>query len=257
MRSDLWTREQLILALNLYWKTPYNKISGSSNNEIIESAKIIGKTPAAIAYMLMNFTALDRERQDEGKIGKRPPGKLAVELWEEYLNKWEKLSDESFKILSKFDKKLITKESKIEIEYKNTEGLEKERLVKIRVNQSDFRQRILASYNKKCCITGLDIPALLVASHIIPWAENNEQRLNPQNGLCLNSIHDKAFDRGLITISTDNFTVKLSKEILKRKKEESIQHLFLKYENQSIILPDRYKPDPNFLYWHHINRFEK
>ena len=67
MRNDLWNRNQLILALNLYWKTPYNKISGSSNQEIKEMSPIIGKSPAAIAYMLMNFTALDTERQADKK----------------------------------------------------------------------------------------------------------------------------------------------------------------------------------------------
>ena len=63
MRTDLWKRDQLILALNLYWKTPYSKISGSSNQEIKELANVIGKSSAALAFMLMNFTALDKERQ--------------------------------------------------------------------------------------------------------------------------------------------------------------------------------------------------
>lgn len=256
MRSDLWKKEQLILALNLYWKIPYNKISGSSNNEIKNLAKIIGKTPAALAFMLMNFTALDKERQNDGKKGKRPPGELATKLWFEYLNQWEQLADNSFEILSEFKDKNIENKKKIDIYYENTEGVEKERMVKVRVNQSDFRQRILASYNEKCCITGLDIKSLLVASHIIPWAKNTEERLNPRNGLCLNSIHDKAFDKGLITICSDNFTVRLSRDI-KKKNDSSIQNFFLKFENQPIMLPDRYTPDPNFLIWHQKNIFEK
>jgi putative restriction endonuclease len=257
MRSDLWKKEQLILTLNLYWKIPYNKISGSSNNDIKKLAKIISKTPAALAFMLMNFTALDKERQDDGKKGKRPPGELATKLWFEHLNQWEKLTDDSFEILSELTDERIEDNNNIELYFENTEGVEKERLVKVRVNQNDFRQRILASYNEKCCITGLDIKSLLVASHIIPWAKNTEERLNPRNGLCLNSIHDKAFDRGLITICSDNFTVKLSKDILRKKKDISIQNLFLKFEHQPIMLPDRYSPDPNFLIWHQENIFEK
>ena len=255
-RKDLWTKEQLILALNLYWKTPYNKISGSSNEQIKELAPIIGKSPAAVAFMLMNFTALDKERQDDGKKGKRPPGELATNLWYEYLNNWEKLTDESLEILENRTSNSVQKFFKTDIQYKNTEGLEKERLVKVRVNQCDFRQRILASYNNKCCITNIDIPTLLVASHIIPWSKNVQERLNPRNGLCLNSIHDRAFDQGLITITTD-FKVKLSKNILKKKNEKEIQNLFIRFDNQKIIMPDRYSPDPNFLEWHFVNRFEK
>jgi putative restriction endonuclease len=257
MRSDLWTREQLILALNLYWKIPYNKISGSSNEDIKQIAPLIGKTPAAVAFMLMNFTALDKERQDEGKKGKRPPGELATKLWFEYLNQWEKLTADSYEILIKKEPEITTELYKLDRVFENTEGVEKERTVKVRVNQYEFRQRILASYNGKCCITGIDLPTLLVASHIIPWSVNVGERLNPQNGLCLNNIHDRAFDRGLITLTPNDFRVKLSKDILKKGKEKSVQNFFMRFENQQIIFPDRYAPNPNFLIWHNENRFEK
>ena len=256
MREDLWNRNQLILALNLYWKTPYNKISGSSNEEIKKLALIIGKTPAALAYMLMNFTFLDKERQDKGEKGKRGPGKLGVEIWFEYLNQWDKLATDSFEILNRIEPDLVSDFFEIEPDYKYTEGVDKIRLVKTRVNQSDFRQRILASYNVQCCITNINIPSLLFASHIIPWSENVQERLNPQNGLCLNSIHDRAFDKGLITITTD-YKIKLSNEILKRQTEPIIQNFFMQFDNQPIFLPQRYKPNKEFLEWHHINRFQK
>lgn len=144
----------------------------------------------------------------------------------------------------------------IEDELTFVEGLEKERIVKTRVNQSDFRQRVLASYNEKCCITGIEIHSLLVASHIVPWSENKQERLNPKNGLCLNSIHDKAFDRGLITITND-FRVKLSAYILSKKKDLNIQKFFLSYENQTIIFPDRFLPSIQFLEYHQQNIFSK
>ena len=96
----------------------------------------------------------------------------------------------------------------------------------------------------------------LFASLIIPWAKNEQERLNPRNGLCLNSIHDKAFNKGLITLTTD-YKIKLSKEILVRKQDISVQNFFLKYENQPIILPDRYLPSFDFLDWHYINVFKK
>lgn len=254
MKTDVWTREQLIVALNLYWQIPYNKISGSSNLMIKEISSLIGRTPAALAYKLMNFTSLDPERQGKGNKGKSGAGMGDKIIWNEYFNEWESLANDSAAILSRIQGKSIETIIKFDEELKFIEGKEKERLVKIRINQNNFRQRVLASYNEKCCITGLNVTSLLVASHIIPWAKNEIERLNPRNGLCLNSIHDKAFDKGFITLTPD-YRIKLSQEILKRKKDISIQNLFLKYDNQVIILPDRYLPNPEFLEWHNQNIF--
>lgn len=256
MAKDIWTREQLIVALNLYWKIPYNKISGSSNSQIKEVSKTLGRTPAALAYKLMNFTSLDPERQGKGNKGKSGAGSGDKIIWNEYFGNWEKLALDSAIILSNLRNKPIETLLGIEDELTFVEGLEKERIVKTRVNQSDFRQRVLASYNEKCCITGIEIPSLLVASHIVPWSKNKQERLNPKNGLCLNSIHDKAFDRGLITITND-FRVKLSAYILSKKKDLNIQKFFLSYENQTIILPDRFLPSIQFLEYHQQNIFSK
>ncbi len=102
----------------------------------------------------------------------------------------------------------------------------------------------------------MQIPSLLVASHIIPWSKNKKERLNPKNGLCLNSIHDKAFDKGLITI-TSEFKIKLSDLILQKKKDLNIQKFFMEYENQTIILPDRFIPSVEFLEYHQLNIFNQ
>jgi len=62
-------------------------------------------------------------------------------------------------------------------------GETKIREVKTRVNQNVFRQIVLANYDNKCALTGIDLSELLVASHIIPWSENEHERLNPENGI--------------------------------------------------------------------------
>ncbi len=63
---------------------------------------------------------------------------------------------------------------------------------------------ILTSYGAKCAVTGVEEPKLLVASHIMGWSEDAAQRLNPRNGILLNALHDKAFDRHLITFDETN-----------------------------------------------------
>jgi putative restriction endonuclease len=256
MTRDNWNREQLIVALNLYWKIPYNKISGSSNSLIQQIAPIINRTPAALAYKLMNFTSLDAEKQKIGNKGKSAASSSDKEVWNEYFGKWEKLTLDSSAILSVIQNKPIDTFLELEDDYEFVEGKEKIRLVKTRVNQNDFRQRVLASYNEKCCITGISFTSLLVASHIIPWSKNKQERLNPRNGICLNNIHDKAFDKGLITITSD-FKVKLSDAILKKQKETNVQKYFLEYDNQPIILPDRFIPSIEFLEYHQQNIFNK
>ena len=60
---------------------------------------------------------------------------------------------------------------------------------------------VLSNYDSKCAITGIDIPQLLYASHIIPWSQNENERLNPENGICLSALYDKAIDKGLIGLN--------------------------------------------------------
>ena len=61
------------------------------------------------------------------------------------------------------------------------DGKEKLAAVKVRVNQDVFRKLVLANYGSKCCVTGLSVPDVLRASHISPWAEDEKNRLNPEN----------------------------------------------------------------------------
>ena len=69
---------------------------------------------------------------------------------------------------------------------------------------------VMSAYNGRCCITGLSLSGLLVASHIIPWSHDRDNRVNPRNGLLLSALHDKAFDTGLITIKDFDMTVRVS-----------------------------------------------
>lgn len=96
--------------------------------------------------------------------------------------------------------KSIEEVADIETRDLSVEGIEREATVRVRVNQSFFRRRIVSAYEFRCCVTGLAVPELLVASHIVPWAQDAANRLNLRNGLCLNAIHDRAFDRGLMIV---------------------------------------------------------
>jgi putative restriction endonuclease len=131
-------------------------------------------------------------------------------------------------------------------------GKTREAQVKVRVNQNFFRQMVLSSYNFNCCITGLPLTELLVASHIKPWAIDEKNRMNPRNGLCLNALHDKAFDKGLITID-ENFKVVVSIHI--KNSSQPQLGLIQNIHGVSLKVPNRFRPDPELLDWHRTSIF--
>lgn len=253
-KSNNWTKEETIIAFNVYCKVPF-KNSSKTNPTIIKYANIIGRSPSALNMKVGNFGRLDPELKKQGIVGLGNGSKLDEVVWNEFNGNWEKLAYESELLIAEFQNKRI--EDIIDTEVLDFPiGLEKETLIKQRVNQSFFRSTILSSYNSKCCITGLAIPDFLVASHIKPWKADEKNRLNPHNGLCLNSIHDKAFDKGFLTI-TPNYKIKISKYFEDVKNESSISDFFLKYDNLSIKLPDRFLPSKDFLDYHYQNIFKK
>lgn len=135
-------------------------------------------------------------------------------------------------------------------------GRTREQVVKVRVNQSFFRSTVLAAYDNTCRITGISKPELLIAGHIRPWGLDEENRLNPRNGLSINSLHDKAFEAGLITITPD-YVVRVSSELTEAGKGDPVHHFFAKYRDRPITLPSRFLPDKEFLKYHNDVRFRR
>ena len=231
-KSNNWTREETIVAFNVYCKIPF-KNSSKTNHTIIKYANIIGRSPSALNMKVGNFGRLDPELKKQGIVGLGNGSKLDEIVWNEFNGNWEKLAYESELLIAEFQNKKVEE-----------------------IIDDEVFEFPLSSYNLKCCITGLSISDFLVASHIKPWKADELNRLNPHNGLCLNSIHDKAFDKGFITVTPD-YKIKVSKCFNDFKKDEAVPDFFLKYENQSIILPDRFLPSKEFLEWHYTNLFKK
>lgn len=188
-----WTRDELILAINLYLQIPFGKIH-SRNPQIISLAKLLGRTPGSVSYKLANLASIDPSINQRGASHFSRRDK---EVWCEFYGDWESLICETERILLNIQEE----DNEVrELSINIPEGKTTVILTKKRVNQNFFRKMILAGYNSQCCITGLSIENLLIASHIIPWSQDSRNQLNPQNGLCLNALHDKAFDCGLITL---------------------------------------------------------
>jgi len=256
MKRRLWTKEELILALNLYLKLPFGKFHHGTP-EIIHLASLIDRTPSSVAMRLSNFASVDPYHKKRGVKG-LPGGKKQVEpIWNEFINNREDLLFESERILAELENKNIETKFANELsDIENLTGENKIREVKTRVNQNVFRQIVMANYIGKCAITGIDIPEFLVASHIIPWSKNEKERLNPENGLCLSSLYDKAFDKGFIGITTD-YKIIVSKELKKNENKSYYDQFFGKLKNRNINLPERYYPRKEFLEYHLDTIFKK
>lgn len=251
--QKLWTRDELILAINLYCKLPFGKLD-RRNPDVIELAELIGRTPSSIAYKLVNFASLDPSLQARGIKGAQNASKLDKAIWNEFYENWEELPYQSEALLASKKNKSIEFLNNIDLSDLPT-GKTRISVVKTRVNQSFFRKSILASYNFKCCITGIEQPEFLIAGHILPWSTNKENRMNPRNGIAINALHDKAFEKGLITISPD-YRVIISSELKNSTKgKKSIEKYFLEYENKEIHLPSRFLPDESFLAYHNNKTF--
>lgn len=82
---------------------------------------------------------------------------------------------------------------------------EAERLTVQRIGQDIFRDRLMTEWGGRCPLTGITDPALLRASHIIPWADctTDAERLDPQNGLLLSALWDAAFDQHLLSFDDE------------------------------------------------------
>ena len=94
-----------------------------------------------------------------------------------------------------------------------------------------------------------------MASHIKPWADFPEDRLNLRNGLCLSSIHDSAFDAGLITFGP-GFEMMLSGVLRSMAGAPSVDAFFTAYEGRSISMPEKLaEPSPEFLEYHRKELF--
>jgi len=239
-----WTRDELLIAYYLYNQMPFGKIS-ARNPLIIEIAGLLNRTPSSLSMKMANIASCDPVITSTGRTGLKGAAKADRDMWAEMSSDWE-----TFFIVTSQAYQSLTREKlpSIDDDSQKYIGHERLSLIKARVGQQQFRQVVLSAYDYKCCITGLDIPKLLIASHIIPWNEKPSQRLNPSNGLCLSSIHDRAFDQGLITLN-EHLELILSSRLIKTN-QHFTRSCFEIYEGKTIKLPTKFIPAEEYLAYH-------
>ena len=251
--SVSWTREHTVAAFHLYTLLPFGRLHHRTP-EIQQLAVWQGRTPSSLAMKLGNFASLDPQIANTGRAGLSGATNQDRELWAELQQNWDMVAEEaarSYVLLAEThgvqsDAELI--ENEVD-ESTLEDGLTRTALVQLRVNQARFRKAVLASYDATCCISGLRHTKLVVASHIVPWSQDTKNRLNPQNGLCLSALHDRAFDQGLLTVMPD-LTVRVSKPLMQMAGASPLMKDLVACDGRAISKPQRFAPHSDFLIWH-------
>jgi putative restriction endonuclease len=256
-----WSRAELLVLLNLYEKIPFGKFD-QSNPVLIDVATRMGRTPGSVAMKLSNLASLDERLAARGIKGLSGASALDRAVWAEFHEHYESLAPESEALLAQ----LVAGDSDAAVDVSvdaikllqrpegPTEGTSE---VKVRRGQRFFRQAVMNAYGSRCAITGLGIRELLVASHIIPWSKAEDHRLDPQNGIALNALHDKAFDQGLITFDTDLRLV-IAPSLRDHFANATVAQIFKAYEGQPLSFPaEAAGPKAEYLEYHRNKVFDQ
>ncbi len=257
-----WDRQESLIAFRLYCALPFGKLN-HQNPDIIRLAQKLGRTPSSVSMKACNFARLDPLHQARGIVGLIHGAKLEEQIWREFHADSESIANEAEAAYEQ----LVTSDKPIDLDAleKPTGPTEAERIIRVRRVQGFFRRAVLTSYNHRCCLTGLAIPQLLNASHIIPWHICGTPdapvfaiggRADPSNGLCLNALHDRAFDRGLITFDEDHRLV-LSEALRDDTKLGQLFAIFKDTIGQSLTIPDRFAPSREALAYHRDFVFQR
>lgn len=146
---NLWTREELIITLSLYFQLPFGRLNRTTR-EVIELAALLGRSNNSVALRLVNFAACDPYILATGRHGMSSGASVCQPIWDEFSNDKERLFYEAELIKAKYQHKTIEQIKGIKT---NATGAERIAQIKQRVNQDVFRSMILANYNEQCAIT--------------------------------------------------------------------------------------------------------
>jgi len=253
--SRKWTKDELLIALNLYHKMTFGKMD-ARNPTIIAVAEKMDRGPSSLAMKLCNLASLDPALRMRGIKGLSGASALDRSVWAEFhenLSEAAPASEQAFQ-------NLFGGANGDEVEVRPTKGIQRRAMpsgptegtaaVKVRRGQAYFRDAVLNNFGGHCGITGLAVRELLIASHILPWGKYESERLNIQNGIALSRLHDAAFDIGLIAFDT-GLRLRLSKALKSHLPQRTVTESFAVYEGEALHLEkDAILPDERFLAIH-------
>lgn len=243
-----WTEPELLIAMNLYCRLPFGQFD--QRNAMVRSAAVrMGRTPSSVSMKLCNLASFDPALQARGVGGLKGASVADRAMWEAFAADWTSMAEKSeaaYEALMAGD----AFPQALEAEPTVPAGpSEMDASVRVRRHQGFFRNVVLSSYEYRCALSGLEVPALLNASHIIPWKDSEPRRADPTNGLCLHALYDRAFDRGIITFDPD-CRLLVSSQLKTKSASPASRAAFADREGQPLALPHRFRPDPEAMDYH-------
>jgi putative restriction endonuclease len=259
----LWTRDELLVALNLYHKLTFGQLH-ARNPAIIALAEKLGRGANSVAMKLCNFASLDPALALRGIKGLEGASQLDRVIWKEFHEDLEyavPASEEALRSLFGADEtsdlEVLPKEGVRVRKRLPSEPTEVTGNAKFRRGQEYFRDAVLNNFGGRCGVTQLPVRGLLIASHILPWGNYPAERLNVRNGICLSRLHDAAFDRGLICFD-DELRLVLSPRLKRDLAQCCVADNFGKYAGEPLRLPpDAALPELPFLAEHRARIFRR
>jgi hypothetical protein len=252
---EAWSREELLVAFWLYCRTPFGRLH-RQNPQIIELSRLLGRTPSAVAMKACNFASLDPVQRARRIVALGNVGRGDRQLWEAFGENPEAVAAEAqaaYARLAGREAPEVEAQRELELPAGPTETM---RTVRARRVQAFFRAAVLASYECRCALSDIALPELLNASHIIPWSESVQRRADPRNGICLNALYDRAFDRGLITFD-ESMRVVVSRRLRGGDPPVLQRQALLELEGRPLRLPGRFAPDGIAMDYHRERVFAR
>jgi putative restriction endonuclease len=246
-----WSQEELLVAFRLYCRTPFGKLH-QHNPEIIELSRLLGRTPSAVGMKACNFASLDpaQHARNISALGNVSRGDR--ELWDAFQENPEAIAAEAESAHARLvGRDALSLETEFDFPYGPSEVA---RVVRIRRVQAFFRAAVLASYEHRCALSDIAVPELLNARHIIPWKMDIGRRADPRNGIALNVLYDRAFDRGLITFD-ESLRVVVSSRLKCGDPPVLQREALVAVEGCPLRLPNRFAPDPAATAYHREHVF--
>lgn len=250
--SNNWTEDEVILALMLYLSRPFGKLH-SRHPDVERLAALLGRSPGAVSRKLGNLGSCDNTLRERGVKGLVNVSKVDTAVWEKYVGS-ERGKKPLDPLLARATRIAEARSADIGFLFNETpiqgkvisDGGERLVLRKERRSQRFFRDVILAGYGGRCAVTGLRVPELTEAAHIIPWPDREECRLLPSNGIALNTLLHRAYDADLLGID-EKCRVHVSTALLKGAEDSTMQSFFESVDG-AVLLPSRhFSPSPIFL----------
>ena len=250
MANRLWTKEEFILTLDLYFRMPFGQID-KRNPDIIKMAELINRTPSSVAMRLCNYANCDPELKARGVKGLAGGYSQCIPYWNQYANKRGDLATAAMKCRKRLIESAFPENDEAYNHMSEWDSLVNE------LYDYKFQSVVKKNYHDRCAVSGLMASQFLVACHIVPSMDTEESTIDASNGILMTLIYARAFTEGLIGFDA-NYKIHLSSELKSHQFDKGYYSLFKKYDGAELGIKDVIiKPNPEYLEWHMDTIFEK